>query len=200
MKKIVVFGSTGYTGLCAVRAAIEHDLNVRVFLRDEGKLSDDLKSNVEIVVGNVLNYNDVWNAVKGVDGVTVILGTRNDLNPTTDMSNGLKNIIKAMKNNNVSIISVCLSAFLFYDVDKVPPRFKDLNSDHQRMFDILKGSDLNYIACLPPHIADQPASKYRIEYDRSPGRVVSKHDLGTFLVESLSKPEYYGKVCGITSI
>lgn len=24
MKKIVVFGSTGYTGLCAVRAAIEH--------------------------------------------------------------------------------------------------------------------------------------------------------------------------------
>lgn len=129
------------------------DLNVRVFLRDEGKLSDDLKSNVEIVVGNVLNYNDVWNAVKGVDGVTVILGTRNDLNPTTDMSNGLKNIIKAMKNNNVSIISVCLSAFLFYDVDKVPPRFKDLNSDHQRMFDILKGSDLNYIACLPPHIA-----------------------------------------------
>lgn len=200
MKNIIVFGSTGYTGLCAVRAAIGQDLNVRVFLRDEGKLPDDLKSKVEIVVGNVLHYNDVLNAVKGVDGVTVILGTRNDLSPTTDMSDGLKNIIKAMKENNINIISVCLSAFLFYDVDKVPFRFRDLNSDHQRMFDILKASDLKYIACLPPHIADQPASGHRIQYDSSPGRVVSKYDLGVFLVESLFKPEYYGKVCGIMSV
>ncbi|GLV39860.1 uncharacterized protein CBL_08076 [Carabus blaptoides fortunei] len=200
MNTIVIFGATGYTGLCAVQAAINKGLKVRAFVRDVSKLPDDLKSNVEVVVGNVLNYNDVLSGVKGVDGVTVILGTRNDLSPTTDMSDGLKNIMKAMKECNINVISVCLSAFIFWDDDKVPSRFNDLHADHKRMFDAVKASGLKYIACLPPHIADQPAGDYKIQYDSSPGRIVSKHDLGRFLVESLSQPEHYEKVCGICTI
>lgn len=128
-------------------------MTVKAFVRDASKVPDEFNNKIEVVVGNVLNYEDVVSAIKDVDGVTVILGTRNDLSPTTDMSEGMKNIIKAMKECNVSVVSVCLSAFLFYDVDKVPPRFKDLNEDHQRMLDVLKVSGLKYIACLPPHIA-----------------------------------------------
>lgn len=200
MNTIIIFGATGYTGLCAVQAAVNKGLKVRAFVRDVAKLPDDLKGKVEVVVGNVLNYNEVLTGVKGVDGVAVVLGTRNDLSPTTDMSEGLKNIMKAMKECNVNVISVCLSAFLFWDDDKVPPRFNDLNADHKRMFDAVKDSGLKYIACLPPHIADQPAGEYKIQYDSSPGRIVSKHDLGRFLVESLSQPEHYEKVCGIATI
>lgn len=92
-----------------------------------------------------------------------MLGTRNDLSPTTDMSEGLKNIMKAMKECNVNVISVCLSAFLFWDDDKVPPRFNDLNADHKRMFDAVKDSGLKYIACLPPHIAGM-VNKFRNIY------------------------------------
>ncbi|KAJ8962785.1 hypothetical protein NQ318_001184 [Aromia moschata] len=102
-----------------------------------------------------------------------------------------------MKELNVEIISVCLSAFLFYEPEKVPPMFKDLNADHQREFEVLKGSGLKYIAILPPHIADQPGSDYNVEHDKSPGKVVSKHELGRFLIDSLIQPEHYGKVCGI---
>ena len=88
-----------------------------------------------------------------------------------------------MKAHNVEIISVCLSgrfhfylllfvcmcienfrvlltnnflfltAFLFYKPEAVPSIFKDLNADHQRMFDLLKESKLKWIAILPPHIA-----------------------------------------------
>lgn len=126
---------------------------MRAFVRDPAKLPDNLKNNVEVVKGDVLNYNDVLNAVKGVEGVVVVLGTRNDLKPTTDLSEGMKNIIKAMKEAKVEIVSVCLSAFLFYEPEKVPPMFKDLNADHQRQFDAVKESNLKYIAILPPHIA-----------------------------------------------
>lgn len=108
---------------------------------------------MEVVQGDVLNYTDVLNAIKNVTAVVAVLGTRNDLKPTTVLSDGIKNILKAMKELKVEIISVCLSAFLFYEPDKVPPMFKDLNADHQREFDCLKSSDLNYIAVLPPHIA-----------------------------------------------
>lgn len=65
----------------------------------------------------------------------------------------MKNIIRAMKKNNVERVSVCLSAFLFRPPDKVPAAFVDLNADHQRMLDAIKESELKWIAVLPPHIA-----------------------------------------------
>lgn len=128
--------------------------NVRAFVRNESKIPEALKDKIEIVVGNVLNQPDVDKAVEGVDKVVVALGTNNDVKPTTDLSTGMKNIINAMKSKNVDVVSVCLSAFLFLDADKVPPVFKDLNADHQRMYDVLKESDRNYIAVFPPHIAN----------------------------------------------
>lgn len=128
-------------------------------MRDPSKLPDHLRNSVEVVQGDVLNYTDVLNAIKNVTAVVVALGTRNDLKPTTLLSDGIKNIIRAMKELNVEIISVCLSAFLFYDEDKVPPVFKDINADHRREYEELKKSGLKYIAVLPPHIAGNFATK-----------------------------------------
>lgn len=128
-------------------------MNVRAFVRDPNKLPDHLRNSVEVVKGDVLDYKDVLNAVKNVSAVVVVLGTRSDLSPTTAMSDGMKNIIKAMKECHVEIVSVCLSAFLFFEIEKVPPMFHEVNADHQRMYDVLRSSELKYIACFPPHIA-----------------------------------------------
>ncbi|XP_050444988.1 flavin reductase (NADPH) [Cataglyphis hispanica] len=200
MKRVVIFGATGNTGLCSLRSAVENDLDVRAFVRDEAKIPEDLKNKIESVVGDVTNAEQVTKAVADRDAVVVVLGTRNDLSPTTVLSQSLKNIIDAMKTHNVELISVCLSAFLFYKPEAVPAIFKDLNADHQRMFDMIKTSGLKWIAILPPHIADTPKSKYTVTFDSSPGRAISKHNLGAFLVECLMKPEYYQKVCGIANI
>nr|XP_023023249.1 flavin reductase (NADPH) [Leptinotarsa decemlineata] len=197
MEKVVIFGSTGMTGICAVEAAVKKGLNVRAFLRDPAKLPDHLRNSVEVVKGNVLEYKDVLNAIKNVTAVVVVLGTNNDLKATTDLSEGMKNIVRAMKELNVEIVSVCLSAFLFREPEKVPPMFKELNADHQRMYDVLKESGLKYIACFPPHIADQPSSDYQTQHDTSPGNTISKHDLGRFLIDCLTQPEHYNKVVGI---
>ncbi|XP_014218541.1 flavin reductase (NADPH) [Copidosoma floridanum] len=200
MKKIVIFGATGMTGSCSLEHAVKAGLKTRAFVRDENKVPEHLKDKVEIFVGDVTNAEQVSHAVSDMDGVVVVLGTRNDLKPTTVLSDGMKNIISAMKKHNVQIVSVCLSAFLFREPEKVPVIFKDLNADHQRMFDLVKACGLNWIACLPPHITELPASpKYTIEYDKSPGPAISKHDLGEFLIKSLDQPEHYQKVCGIAT-
>ncbi|XP_015601748.1 flavin reductase (NADPH) [Cephus cinctus] len=199
MKKVVIFGSTGNTGLCALQHAFKKGLDVRAFVRDESKIPENLKGKVEVFVGDVTNAEQVSKAVSDRDAVVVVLGTRNNLSPTTVLSHGLKNIIAAMKENKIELISVCLSAFLFYKPEAVPPIFKDLNADHQRMLDVIKESGLKWVAVLPPHIADSPSSKYVIKHDESPGRAISKHDLGAFLVESLEQPDNYQKLCGIAS-
>ncbi|KAH0568341.1 flavin reductase (NADPH) [Cotesia glomerata] len=199
MKKVIIFGSTGMTGLCALEHAVNKGYDVTVFVRDEAKIPEHLKGKVKAIVGNVTNYEQVEPSIANQEGVVVVLGTRNDLKPTTEMSDGLKNIIRAMKKNNVERVSVCLSSFLFWDLDKVPKQFLDINADHQRMFDAIKESGLKWIAVLPPHIAATPKSSYTVKYNESPGRVISKYELGEFLVDSLEKPEHFQKVCGLST-
>ncbi|KAL0118930.1 hypothetical protein PUN28_009514 [Cardiocondyla obscurior] len=199
MKRVVIFGCTGNTGLCCLRIAVEKGLEVRAFVRDVAKIPSDLTDKVEPFVGDVTNAEQVANAVAGRDSVVVVLGTGVNLSPTTVLSQGMKNIIDAMKAHNVELVSVCLSAFLFLKVEGVPPIFKDLNADHQRMFDLTKSSGLKWVAVLPPHIADVPKSKYTVTFDSSPGRAISKYSLAEFLVECLENPDYYQKICGIAN-
>lgn len=198
-KRIVIFGATGNTGLCVLNHAVKKGMNVRVFVRDTTKIPEDIKDKVDAVVGDVTNINDVSKALIDRDAVIVALGTRNDLRPTTVLSQGMRNIIEAMKMHNVELVSVCLSAFLFYKPDAVPLIFRDLNVEHQRMLDILKESGLKWIAILPPNIADVPSSEYIIKHDEFPGRVISKYDLGAFLVDCLEQSDHYQQICGIAS-
>ncbi|KAH0947914.1 hypothetical protein HN011_011697 [Eciton burchellii] len=199
MERIVIFGATGNTGLCALRSAVKNGLQVKAFVRDRAKVPDDLRGKVELIVGDVTDAEQVSGAVDGNDAVVVVLGTRNDLSPTTMMSQGLRNIINSMKAHNIELISVCLSAFLFYKPEAVPTVFKDVTMDHQRMFDMIKTSGLKWVAILPPQIADTPKSKYNVTFNCSAGRAISKHDLGAFLIECLNNPEYHQKICGIAT-
>lgn len=146
---------TGMTGSCAVTAALEKGKQVKILVRDESTVPPEFKDKVEIVKGDVLNQEDVDKTVKGTDAVIIVLGTRNKTEPTTVMSEGTKNIIKAMKSNGLSKLSACLSSFLFMPPEAVPKVFHDLNADHKRMLEAIKESDLEYRAVLPPHIASE---------------------------------------------
>lgn len=185
MSSLIVIFNSGFT--------------VRLLYRTEDTVVQ-FKDRVELVKGDVTNPSDIENTINGVDGVIVTLGTRNKLDPTTVMSTGLKNIVDIMKKHKIQPISVCMSSFLFWDPEKVPKQFEHLNAEHKRMLEIIKGTSLNYIAILPPHIADEPSSEHKILIDQSPGRVISKYDLAKFFVDSLNQPEYYGKVCGIAKV
>lgn len=169
-------------------------------MRDESTIPADFKDKVEIVKGDVLNKEDVEKSVEGVDGVVIILGTRNKTEATTMMSEGTKNIIEAMKKFGLKKFSACMSSFLFMPPDKVPAVFHDLNADHQRMLDAIKESGLEYRAVLPPHIADEPSGTFQTLYDKSPGRTISKYDLGKFFIDCLEMDEHAGKVIGIATV
>ena len=174
---------------------------VRVLYRNEETVPESFRGQVDLVKGDVTNAADVQTAVNGMDLVTVVLGTRNKLEPTKVLSTGMKNIIDAMKQANLRKFSVCLSSFLFFDPDKVPKQFEHLNAEHLDMLEQSKSSGLDYVAVLPPHIAvNEPAGEHKILHDRSPGRVISVYDLAAFLVDSLSMPEHSGKVCGLAKV
>lgn len=116
------------------------------------------------------------------------------------MSEGTKNVITSMKKFGLSKFSACMSSFLFMAPENVPKVFTDLNADHKRMLDVVKGSGLEYRAVLPPHIANEPKAPFQTLYDKSPGRTISKFDLGNFFVDCLEQEEHAKKVIGIATI
>ncbi|CAG5004351.1 unnamed protein product [Parnassius apollo] len=190
------------TGLCAVEAALKKGLQVRAFVRDPAKIPDHLKDKVEIFKGNVLEPDSVANAVEGTDGVVVTLGTRNSLAPTTDLSEGLKNILDAMKTKNVKTVTVCLSAFLFYKPDDVPGPYGPLTDDHRRMYEALKENPLNWVAVFPPQIVEESSREMTVVINpqKPPVGTITKWDLGTFMIDALFESKYYKAVIGLFNI
>ncbi|XP_076590371.1 flavin reductase (NADPH) [Chaetodon auriga] len=199
IKNVAIFGSTGMTGLATFPQAVAAGYNVTVLVRDPTKLPADHKAS-RVEVGDVLNKEDVKKTLEGQDAVIIILGTRNDLSPTTVMSEGTKNIVEAMKARGIRKVVGCMSAFLLWDRSKIPPRMIAVTEDHDRMYTVLKTSGLDYVAVMPPHIADDLplTERYVVTENTLKGRAISKHDLGHFFVNCLSTSEWDGKTVGVS--
>lgn len=197
LKKVVIFGATGTTGLATVTAAIKRGYEVTIFVRDPQKCPPDI-SPAAVIQGDVLNQQDVDKAVNGQDAVIVVLGTRSELGSTTVMSEGTRNIITSMGKYGVKRVSCCISSFLFWDRAKVPERFIPVTEDHERMLNVLKESDREWVAVLPPHISEEPArGNYKMVNDQPVGRLIAKDDLAEILVRCLTDEERIHHTVGI---
>uniref|UniRef100_A0A8C9APY1 Biliverdin reductase B n=1 Tax=Prolemur simus TaxID=1328070 RepID=A0A8C9APY1_PROSS len=185
VKKIVIFGATGRTGLTTLAQAVQAGYEVTVLVRDPSRLPSEGPQPAHVIVGDVRHAADVDKAVTGQDAVVVLLGTGNDLSTEPPLS---------MKAHGVDKVVACTSAFLLWDPAKVPPQLKDVTDDHIRMHKVLQESGLKYVAVMPPHIGDQPLTgAYSVTLDgRGPSRVISKHDLGHFMLHCLNTAEYDG--------
>ena len=134
--------------------ALDKGLQVRLLYCSETTecVPECVKKNVKVE-----NLGDCKKVLENVDGVCFILGTRNQLGaaPAAELFNGTANIIEAMKEKNLKRLSIGMSTFLFRPIAEVPPMFHRLNEEHQRMLDLTKASGLDFIAILPPHIAEE---------------------------------------------
>uniref|UniRef100_A0A663FH59 NAD(P)-binding domain-containing protein n=1 Tax=Aquila chrysaetos chrysaetos TaxID=223781 RepID=A0A663FH59_AQUCH len=193
-KNIVIFGVTGRTGLATLGQALEEGYTVTVLVRDWARLPAQHQL-AHVVLGDVQDPTAVAEAIRGQDAIIILLGTRNDLSPTMVMSKGTKNIMTATKTHGVHKVVACLSAFLLWDLQKVPPRLVPVTEDHIRMHHILQdsGPDCVYVMSLTHH--DQPLTgDYTVTVGASGGsRVISTHDLGHFLLRCLHTSCYDGK-------
>lgn len=198
VKNVAVFGATGMTGLATLPQVAAAGYNATVLVRDPSRLPGDHKAS-RVVVGDVLNREDVRKTLEGQDAVIIILGTRNDLSPTTVMSEGTRNILDVMKERGIRKVVACMSAFLLWERSKVPPRLVPVTEDHDRMYSLLQSSGLDYVAVMPPHIGDDLplTGTYQATENMLRGRAISKHDLGHFFVQCLSTTAWDGKTVGV---
>ncbi len=73
LTRILIIGATGGTGRQLLVRALEQGYVVRALVRDPGKLSVE-HPHLTVVHGDVLDYSDVEEAVRGQDAVISALG------------------------------------------------------------------------------------------------------------------------------
>jgi len=107
-ERVLIFGATGGTGQHLVRQALDRGLHVTAFVRDPTKL-DIEDENLRIALGDMLNGESVERAMaEGFDAVFCAAGIY-QREYKTDLSDGTKNILAAMKKCGVRRLLVVSS-------------------------------------------------------------------------------------------
>jgi putative NADH-flavin reductase len=207
--RILIIGATGGTGQQLVRQALELGHEVTAFARNPAKLKME-HPNLRVVKGNVLDYASVESAMRGQNAVVSALGHKRFFYPNKILSEGTRNILRAMKACNVprficeSSLGVgsavgrlgLLSTFFF-----VPLILPFYFWDRVRQEEIIEGSDTDWLIVRPCMLSNAPArGTYR--HGRNVGnfvlpRRISRADVADLMLKQLTDDDYLGTAVGV---
>lgn len=208
--KLIVFGATGMVGKQLVQQALFNDNNVKAFGRNV--YTTDLRDNknLQLLQGALFDPTEVYNAIKGCDAVLSAIGGGFDGTDKT-RTLGIKNIIAQMKKANVKrIIAIggmgVLNAdenTLLIDGDDYPTEYIPVGKEHQKAYEYLKESELDWtFVCPPDIIAAGPTGIYNTtsNYPPTPNNFkINAGDLAMFMLNELKKDEYVRQRVGISN-
>jgi putative NADH-flavin reductase len=98
--KVLIIGATGGTGRALVEQALTQGHVVTAFVRNPVKMRT-VHERLIVVKGDVLDYDSLETAVRGQDAVLSALGHSRFIVKNTILSDGTKNIIRAMEKHGV---------------------------------------------------------------------------------------------------
>jgi putative NADH-flavin reductase len=207
---LLVIGATRHTGNLVMRQALAAGHSVTALARDPARI--DIKhERLRVVRGDVLDPATLGQAVAGCDVVVSTLGVTSAYRaPTTLYSEGMRNVIKAMRDAGVRRLIAVTAAPLSNDKDDTLPSrvlnkmmwtfIKEVYSDMARMEDVIRSSGLDWTIVRPPRLTEKPPTgHYRTAVNRSVrgGFTIARADLAGAILKMLDDPESVHAAIGI---
>jgi putative NADH-flavin reductase len=206
--KILVIGATGRTGQELVTQALGQGHVVTAFARNPADVTRQ-DPHLKVVPGNVLDDASVESAVCGQDAVLSALGARTH-GRTTVLSEGTKNVIRAMEQRGVRRF-VCESSLgvgdsagqlgRLFDWLVLPLWLRHVYRDKEVQERAIKESALDWIIVRPALLTTGPhTGVYRVglTYDRSSiVPRISRADVADFMLKQLTDDTYLRKAPGL---
>ena len=201
--KVIVFGATGRTGQQFVKGALIEGFEVTAYIRNPQKMGIS-HENLTVVVGSLLDFNAVTEAMKGHDAVVSCLGGDGNKKSTTltDIAGIIK---KAMQKNDINRV-IYLSTAGIHDEFPTITRFivnlflGNAIKDHKGAAGQFMADGLEYTLVRPMSLTDGPfTGQYREAITGIPkaGRNISRADVADYMIRALKDDTSFKQSVGL---
>jgi putative NADH-flavin reductase len=207
--KVIIFGATGTVGVEIVKQALKKGNEVTAFVRNPEKIQNLNHPNLIICKGDVLNINDIENALQNQEAVFCALG---DGKEGKIRASGTKNIIDVM--NKIGLKRLICQTTLgmgesYGNLNFIWKKImfgmllKKAFQDHQLQEKYLLNSDLDYTIVRPSALTEgEITNKYKIGFDgtyKNLNLKISRTDVAEFMLRQLQTNEYLKKTVSISN-
>lgn len=202
---IIIFGASGKTGHELVNQALEQGHNVTAFVRKPDKLNVKHQG-LNVIQGDVINYQLVEEAIKGNDAVISALGASSPFKFDQSVVDGFGNIINAMEHNHInrliymSFIGVKESyKNAGFVIKYITPKILSTEiAGHEAREKMIKRSQLDWTIVRPPTLTNGKLTKQIRSGENSSANgftvTISRADVAYFMVEQLNHKAFIKKV------
>ncbi|HTY09629.1 MAG TPA: NAD(P)H-binding protein [Bacteroidota bacterium] len=180
MRNVIILGASGNIARRVIDILVkEDDIKLTLFLRNKSRLGNQNISKCRIVEGNVLDYDQLQEALTGQDIVYA--------NLSGDLEAMAKNIVKAMGEKGVKRL-IFISSIGIYDVPLRP-----VLKPYRKAADVIEASGHEYTILRPTWFTDADEVDYETTRKGEPekGSVISQKSLAAFIASIIQSPEKY---------
>jgi putative NADH-flavin reductase len=207
--RLLIVGATGGTGRQLLAQALERGYTVTALVRDPRKLLVE-HPHLTVVQGDVLDYPSVEKAVRGQDAVISALGHKRFFAPTRILSDGTRNILRAMATHGVRRF-VCETSLgigdsvgrmgLYYSLFVIPIVLPFYFWDKTRQEQLIAASSLEWVI-VRPAVLTKASMRGVYRHGRKVGSFlwtarIARADVAHFMLEQLADDSWLGTAEGI---
>ncbi len=193
MKNVLVLGATGQIAQWAIDTLQNQaDVALTLFVRNKSKLKNVISNNTRIIEGDVLNIEQLTDAMQGQDIVYA--------NLAGDMVKQTQNIIHVMNQLNIQRL-ISINTLGIYD--EVPNKFGEWNNQeigeyfppYRKSADLIESSNLDYTILRAAWLTDENEVDFEITHkgDAFKGTVISRKSVAHLVTEIINDPKLYSK-------
>jgi uncharacterized protein YbjT (DUF2867 family) len=182
VKNVIILGAGGKIAKHVIDILIRKDhINLTLFLRNKSRLGNKDVSKCRIVEGDVLDYDQLKEAIAGQDVVYA--------NLAGDLEAMAKNIVRAMDEAGVKKL-IFISSIGIYDVPLRP-----VLKPYRKAADVIEASDLEYTILRPTWFTNADEVDYETTRKGEPekGSLISQKSLATLITKIIESPETYAR-------
>lgn len=200
--RVLVVGASGGTGREVVKQALEDGHDVTALVRNPAKFPLT-HERLTVMRGNVMDAASIETAVRGQDAVLCALGHKQWLGPSKILSQGTRNIVRAMEKHGVKrlVVETALGVGdsagrlgLYYTLFTIPFILPFYWYDKGRQERVVRESSLDWVIVRPGQLTN---GRKRGIYRHGP-RVgnylwsvsVSRADTADFMLQQLGDTPY----------
>lgn len=207
MKNIIVFGAAGRTGKYVVQYALEAGHKVTAFVHKD--TPGIRHPSLVTIIGDVHEEEKVSNAIKGKEVVISTLGVKQiEGDAVNVMSDAMKIFVEAMNRYKVKrVFGVGGRAVLQYDANTqlldrpdYPAEFRNVGEGHNKVYKVLRETDLDWTFICCPDIIDGPRTgRYNLKKDYPPEGLFQIYtgDIADFILKEMEENKFLGTRVGI---